>query len=70
MMCCVFQNKIAVTFASEAKPRLFLACSEFLGKFETRCFYKIVLKLQKKVCKLGLIFSLSKVLIDVLIKSH
>ena len=41
-MCCVFQKKLAVKFASEAEPQLFLACS-FLGKFEPRCSYKIVL---------------------------
>ena len=41
-MCCVFQYKLAVNFASEAEPQLFLACSKFLGKFEPRCSYKIV----------------------------
>ena len=29
---------------------MFLACSNFLGKFEPRCFYTIVLILIKKAC--------------------
>ena len=35
--------ELAVIFASEAESQLFLACSKFLGKFEPRCSYKIVL---------------------------
>ena len=42
-MCCDFQQKLPITFASEAEPRLFLACSHFLAKFEPFCSYKIVL---------------------------
>ena len=38
-----FNKKFTVTFASEAMPQLFLACSQFLGKFEPRCSYKFVL---------------------------
>ena len=34
--------KFSVTFESEAEPQLFLACSYFLGKFEPRCSYEIV----------------------------
>ena len=37
-----------ITFEYEAEPQLFLACSKFLGKFEPRCSYKIVLI--KKAC--------------------
>ena len=50
MMCCGFQYKLEVTFASEAEPQLFLACSLFLGKLEPRS-YKIVLII-KSVCML------------------
>ena len=51
MMCCGFQYKLEVTFASEAELQLFLACSVFLGKFEPPCSYKIVLII-KSVCML------------------
>ena len=47
MLC--FSIKLAVTFASEAEPQLFLACSQFLGKFEPRCSYKIVQFFKKKM---------------------
>ena len=49
-MCCVFQYKLAVKFASEAGPQFFLACSSFLGNFEPRCSYKIVVIKKKRVC--------------------
>ena len=49
-MRCVFQYKLAVKFTSEAEPQLFLACSEFLGKFEPRCSYKIVVIRKKRIC--------------------
>ena len=46
-----FNKKLTVTFASEAEPRLFLACSQFLGKFEPCCSYESVfIKNKKKAC--------------------
>ena len=39
----------SIKLESEAEPQLFLACSQFLGKFEPRCSYKIVLIKIKRV---------------------
>ena len=53
-MCCVFQYKLAVKFTSEAEPQLFLACPQFLGKFEPRCSYQIVV-IKKSVYAMSLV---------------
>ena len=49
-MCCDFQQKFAVTFASdhEAEAQLLLVCSFCFGKFEPRS-HKIVRKKKRVI---------------------